>query len=294
MHILVTVCGMAVTAAVAGWYANPDLLKMNQIGYLLVEPICFLRGIPILTQQLDYGDILPLYFVLIFAAPLALVLAWRRPWLLLAGSFVLWFVTVKYRLNLPSTTSEAGWFFNPLAWQIVFTVGIVTGVALKDGRRLVPVRRWLQILTGAFLLFSLACMRWPDFAAQLQPLLGQAQSAGWPDYVIGTQKTFLPLPRLVHALALAYFLSSFDGVRRVCATVWLAPFALLGRQALPVFALGSIMVFALQTIRAEIGFTPWQDTWMLATGLTAMFALAAARTYWPKDRVVLERAKVGA
>lgn len=108
VHILVTVCGLAVTAAVAGWYANPDLLKRNQIGYLLVEPIRFLRGIPILTQQLDYGDILPLYLVLIFAAPLALVLAWRRPWRLLAGSFALWFVTVKYRLNLPSTTSEAG------------------------------------------------------------------------------------------------------------------------------------------------------------------------------------------
>jgi len=294
VHILVTVCGMAVTAAVAGWYANPDLLKMNHIGYLLVEPIRFLRGIPILTQQLDYGDILPLYLVLIFAAPIALFLAWRRPWLLLAGSFVLWFLTAKYQLNLPSTTSEAGWFFNPLAWQIIFTVGIVTGVALKDGRRLVPVRRWLQILTGAFLLFGLASMRWPAFAAHLHPLLWQVERAGWPDYVIGTQKTFLPLPRLVHALALAYFLSSFGAVRRVCATIWLAPFALLGRQALPVFALGSIMVFALQTIRAEIGFTPWQDTWMLATGLAAMFALAAARTYWPKDRVAVDRAKVGA
>lgn len=169
----------------------------------------------------------------------------------------------------------------------------MTGVALKDERRLVPKRRWLQILTGAFLLFGLASMRWPAFATQLQPLLGQAQSAGWPDYVIGTQKTFLPLPHLVHALALAYFLSSFGAVRRVCATIWLAPFALLGRQALPVFALGSIMVFALQAIRAEIGFTPWQDTWMLATGLTAMFALAAARTCWPKDRVALDGAKAG-
>ena len=283
VHILVTVCGMAATAAVASWYANPDLLQMNQIGYLLDDPVSFLRGIPILTQQLDYGDILPMYLALIFAAPIVLILAWRRPWLLLAGSVALWLATQIWRLNLPSATREFGWYFNPFAWQLIFVIGVATGVALKDGRRLVPVSRWLQGLSALVLLGAAAGLLWPAFAKLFHHALWQAQRAGWPPYLIGVEKTFLPLPRVLHAVALAYFLSSWPWVRQFCGAVGMKPFALLGRQALPVFAFGSIMVFAIQTIREQIGFTLWQDTWMLATGLCAMLALAAARQYWPKD-----------
>lgn len=283
VHLLVTVGGMAATAAVALWFANPDLMGMNQIGYLLDNPTAFLFRMPLLMQFLDYADILPMYLALVFAAPVALMLAWRRPWVLLAGSVALWLFTALTKIDLPSVTREFGWFFNPLSWQLIFTIGILTGVALKDGRRLVPVRLWLQLLAGAIVLAGIAAMRWPEVTEALRMQVWRMTRAGWPDYVIGVEKTFLPLPRLLHALALAYLLSSFDGVRRFCTTLWMVPFAVMGKQALPVFALGSILVFALQAIREQTGIDPWQDTLMLAIGLVAMFALAAARQFWPKD-----------
>lgn len=283
VHLLVTVGGMAATAAVALWFANPDLMGMNQIGYLLDNPTAFLFRMPLLMQFLDYADILPMYLALVFAAPVALMLAWRWPWVLLAGSVALWLFTAITKIDLPSVTREFGWFFNPLSWQLIFTIGILTGVALKDGRRLVPVRLWLQLLAGAIVLAGIAAMRWPEVTEALRMQVWRMTRAGWPDYVIGVEKTFLPLPRLLHALALAYLLSSFDGVRRFCTTLWMVPFAVMGKQALPVFALGSILVFALQAIREQTGIDPWQDTLMLAIGLVAMFALAAARQFWPKD-----------
>ena len=283
VHILITACGMAATAAVAAWFGNPELLWMNQIGEVIDDAGGFLRRMPMLMQFLDYADILPMYLALVFAAPLMLILAWRWPLVLLAGSVVLWFTTALTLFNLPSATRQFGWFFNPFAWQLIFTVGILTGVALKDGRRLVPVRLWLQVLTGAFLLFGIAATRWPDLTETLRMQFWRMDRAGWPDYLIGFDKTFLPLPRILHALALAYFLSSFDAVRRFCTTIWMAPFAVLGKQALPVFALGSILVFAMQAIREEMGINPWHDTLMLAVGLIAMVVLAAARQFWPRD-----------
>ena len=283
VHLLITLCAMAAVAAVAEWYDNPALIRMNQIGALLEHPISFLRGIPLLTRHLDYADILPMYLVLVLAAPLALILAWRWPMLLLAASVALWLLAAITGTNLPSVTRPYGWFFNPLSWQVIFVVGILTGVALKDGRRLVPVSRVLQVLAAAVLLVALATGHWPDLSGALRMQIRRLGPGGWPDWAIGFDKTFLPLPRLIHAMALAYLLSSFGWVRRACATAWMAPFALLGCQALPVFALGSIMVFAMQAIRAQNGISLWGDTVLLSIGLAAMFALAAARQFWPKD-----------
>ena len=283
VHILVTVGGMAATAAVALWFANPALMEMNQIGYVLGDPTAFLFRMPLLMQFLDYADILPMYLALVFAAPVALILAWRWPWALLAGSVALWLLTAITQIDLPSFTREFGWFFNPLSWQLIFTIGILTGVALKDGRRLVPVRRWLQLLAGAIILAGIAAMRWPEVTEALRMQVWRMGRAGWPDYVIGVEKTFLPLPRLLHALALAYLLSSFDVVRQFSTTVWMAPFAVMGKQSLPVFALGSVLTFAMQAIRAQTGISLWQDTLLLAIGISAMFTLAAARQFWPKD-----------
>ena len=93
-------------------------------------------------------------------------------------------------------------------------------------------------------------------------------------------KTFLPLPRILHALALAYVLSCFDIVRRACASRFAAPFALLGRNALPVFGAISVLNFGMQVIRIETGVNFRIDSLMLAGGLVVLFALAGARQLW--------------
>jgi hypothetical protein len=132
------------------------------------------------------------------------------------------------------------------------------------------------------LILGLAWLQVPVVGDYMWGLLWQAQQDGAPAYLTGFEKTYLPLPRLVHVLALAYLLSYFPVVRRICGSVFMAPFALLGRQGLLVFAAGSVICVGLQTVRQRTGVDFALDSAMLACGLAVLFALAAARQYWPK------------
>ena len=104
--------------------------------YLFIDPLRTFVGLTILTHQFGYVNILPLYLVLLFCAPVLLWLAWRWPMRLWAGSFALWFVSGWFYLGLPNYPTGGTWFFNPMTWQVVFVTGLLIGVAMKDNRRL--------------------------------------------------------------------------------------------------------------------------------------------------------------
>lgn len=283
VHILATFAALAAAAAVALWLGNAESLFENQMKWVWLDPLRTLIGLVILTHQFGYVNILPLYLVLLAFAPILLFLAWRWPLWLLAGSVALWLVAGIWRLGPPNYPTSGVWFFNPLTWQVIFVTGLVTGVALKEGRRLVPVRRWLQVATGLFLLYAALSVQIPA----VSKLTGNSlwllrETFNLPWNLTAFDKTYVTGPRLLHILALAYFLSSFPAVRRACAHPLAAPFELLGRQALPVFALGSVLCIGLQGVKHVTGEDILADSLILAGGLAAQFALAAARQYWPK------------
>lgn len=282
VQILATVLTLAVILAVSRWFQDPQLRHINQMDAFLADPGGAMLRIPLLLQQLNYVDILPMYLVLLFWTPLALRLAWRAGGLLFGLSVLLWWVTTRYQINLPNHPDPAGWYFNPLAWQLIFVIGLLIGTATRQGHRLVPAHPLLLILAGAVLMVGLGWMQVPPFGDYMYGLLWQAQQDGAPDYLTSLEKTYLPLPRLGHALALAYVLAYFPVIRRVCGSVLMAPFALLGRQGLLVFAAGSVICVGLQTIRQRTGDNFSLDGAMLVSGLAVLFALAAARQYWPK------------
>jgi hypothetical protein len=283
VHILTTVAALAAAAAVAKFLGNSEILFENNMTSLWRDPLGTLIGIPLLGHQFGYVNILPLYLVLLFCAPLLLWLAWRWPMQLWAGSVALWFVAGWFRLGLPNYPNGGTWFFNPLTWQVIFVTGLLIGVAMKDNRRLVAVRPWMQVVTGAIVVFACA-------AAMISPVSkAMGQSFWWlketfdlPWNLLAFDKTFLSGPRLIHILALAYVLSTFPAIRRVCAHRFAAPFELLGRQALPVFALGSVLCIGLQGVRHIVPHGVVLDTLFIGGGLALQFALAAARQYWPK------------
>jgi len=284
VQIVVTVAVLGAITALALWFQNPSMRSHNQMPAFLVDPGGAMMRIPLLIQQLDYVDILPMYLVLLLGTPLLLVLALRWPWVLLSTAVLLWWVTNALQLNLPNHPGDWGWYFNPLAWQLVFVIGLVCGAAMLDGRRLVPRHLYLQVVAWGMLAFALAWQQWPPLRDHMYGLLWQAKEAGWPDWLIGLEKTYLPLPRLLHVLVLAYALGSLDIVRRVCAWGMAAPLRLLGRQGLLVFATGSVISVALQTVRLETGQTALLDSVMIGGGLAVLFALAAIKTWWPGTR----------
>lgn len=283
VHIMTSLAALAAVSAVALWLGNSESLFENQMKWVWLDPLRTVIGLVTLGHQFGYVNILPLYLVLLAVSPLMLFLAWRRPLWLLAGSVALWAAAGQWRLSLPNYPTEGGWFFNPLTWQVIFVTGLLTGVALRDGRRFVPVRRWLQLATGALILFSLVSTQVTAVSKGMGYTLWLAkETLHLPWFLTSFDKTFVTAPRLLHILALAYFLSTFPIVRRACASRLAAPFELLGRQALPVFALGSVLCIGLQGVKHVTGQDLLTDSLLIGAGLALQFALAAARQYWPK------------
>lgn len=283
VHILTTFAALAAAASVALWLGNAESLFENQMKWIWQDPLRTFVGLILLTHQFGYVNILPLYLALLAVSPLLLFAAWRRPLWLMAASVLLWLAAGIWRLGPPNYPSSGTWFFNPLTWQVIFVTGLLTGVALKEGRRLVPVRRWLQLLTGLFLLYAALSVQIPTVSKMTgNTLWFIRETLHLPWNLTAFDKTYVTAPRLLHILALAYFLSTFPAIRRACASRLAAPFELLGRQALPVFALGSVLCIGLQGVKHVTGDTLLVDTLLIAGGLALQFALAAARQYWPK------------
>ena len=86
-----------------------------------------------MSLQIGYFNILPLYVVLMLWAPLALAIAMRRPALALAGSIGLYAASRLAGLRLPNWPEPGTWFFNPLAWQLIFTLGLIAAILWRNG-----------------------------------------------------------------------------------------------------------------------------------------------------------------
>jgi hypothetical protein len=279
VHLLVTVAALSVAAGLALWADLPGLLLVNRVEMLLDRPLEALAGLPLLRFQVGYADILPIYAALLLVAPAILWLGWRAPRALLGGSVALWLAAGELRLNLPTSPDPAGWLLSPFSWQVLFVVGALAGLRAREGRRLVPARGWLVALAAAVLALALLWRVVPAVGSRMGHGLSLLSEAGAPWTLTAFHKTWETAPRLLHALALAYLLSALPVVRRACESRWAGPLRLMGRHALPVFALGSVLAFAIQGIKTETGAVPLLDGLMLGGGLLLQLALA-----WARDR----------
>lgn len=283
VHLMTVFWAMAIAAATAHWFGSTRLLFANQLHVLFENPLGFLIGTPLLTHQMGYVNILPMYAVLLMATPALLWVALRRPWLLMALSVVVWLLAGLFELDLPNYPNPGGWFFNPLSWQILFVAGLLTGVAARQGRRFIPVRPGLQWAAGLFLLAALINSKVPGVNDAFNETMFAAEMGGVPRFFTVVDKTYVAWPRLLHMLALAYLLSTLPVVRRMAGSTAARPLALLGRQALPVFAFGTILCFVAQAVKDVAPPSASLDTALILGGLSLQLALA-----FTKDRLSLK------
>ena len=276
IHLLITFWAMAIVAATLRYGGSGVLFGNDNFQILVSDPIGVLIGLPLLGHQFGYVNILPLYSVLLLAAPGLLLAAMKWPRLTLAGSIGLWIAVGLAHVDLPNLPLAGGWFFNPLSWQLLFTLGLLTGLAMKRGKRFVPRRQDLTLIAGFFLVFVLVWMKWATLGHAANATLGWAATHGVPGLLRNFDKTYVSVPRLTHFLALAYVLSVIPGLRRICDSTPLSPLALLGRHALPVFALGTILSFVVRAVK-EIAIVPSSalDTVLVVSGIVAMIGFAA-------------------
>ncbi|WP_127754124.1 OpgC domain-containing protein [Devosia sp. 1566] len=274
VHLTMTVVTLAIFAAGALWFGLPNMLLTNNVAALFKQPLGVMIGIPLLSHQLGYLNILPLYFVLLLATPALLWAGLRKPLWVMAGSVLVWIVAGQFRLNFPSYPAPGGWFLGPLSWQILFIVGLLSGAAMKVGESLVPANKTLFRVALGFVLFVLLWARIPALAEAGRGVLGALSRAGLPFYITWFDKTYLALPRLLHALALFYVFACLPWTRQIAGSPYAAPLRWMGQQGLAVFATGTLISMALQTIKTGVSPDPLLDGAMLLAGLAMQLLLA--------------------
>lgn len=248
VQMVMTVIALAMFALAAQVFVRPELLQMHNISRIFDETGSALAGLAGLTYQVGYVNILPTYIALLLVAPLAIWAGLRAPWLTLGVSAAVWFLGGLLRLNVQNFPGNGGWFFSPFTWQIVFVTGLVVGIRHRRGERLVPVSRPLFIAASGFLLLVMVWRFVPPFGAWMNHNMWLLGKLGAPDHIVTHNKPYLAFPRLLHALALFYVMSCLPRLREFCGYRWVAPFRMLGRQGLVVFATGTILALACQIL----------------------------------------------
>ena len=151
-QILIAMLAIAMLAAAAIILVNPLLLEWHNAAAVFNDPVPTHIGLVLITHQLGYFDILPLYVVIMLMAPgIAMVDRFAPRWVL-PLSAALYCATLAVPIPMPTWPLDGEWFFKPLAWQLVFVLGFV--LAKEDGlggivRRHIVVIRWIALPINA-------------------------------------------------------------------------------------------------------------------------------------------------
>src|SRR6516164_5655677 len=241
VQILISLLIITIFVGAAALCNDNDLLEDADV--VVSNPLQTTAAILALLHQLENANILPLYIVLLLMTPLLLALARRDDRLMLAASAGIYLAARAFSLNLPTWPVAGTWFFNPIAWQLIFAIGIFAGRRLRRGCIAYDAR-----------LFSV-CLAIVVIAAAVRTDAFGYSSGLWQDLrdVLDCGKTDLGCARLVHFLALAYVVyhSGLTGpMRRTRAFL---PLCLMGRYGLPVFATGTVL-----SAMSELVETRWE------------------------------------
>ena len=115
---------LLVSAVLIAFSIDAPNLTITDLDDLIDAPLAALRDILLLRRQPYLASVLPMYAFFALSVPLVLPLARRRPWSLLAGSLALWAAARSLGGYLPAV-EETQWDFNPLAWQLLFVLGVL-------------------------------------------------------------------------------------------------------------------------------------------------------------------------
>lgn len=209
-------------------------LDESRLDVLAYAPYRALFEALTLRFQPAYLDILPMYIALLVLFAFALPLL-RRP-LLLAGLSCTLYVVARLGINLPSWTG-GGWYFNPLAWQVLFILGSIFAYAPPKlpGRRVAwDILAAVVVVMG--LLIQTVLWPHPEIVAQLPVFLARM--------LTGVDKQSLHPFRLMNMLALAWLVIRLvPKTARWLQSRWAGPFILCGQHSLPVFCVGIFLSF---------------------------------------------------
>lgn len=283
-YLLLVVLSLAIMSLSLLWLGDGQADRFWRFRDFLDAPLEFALGIPLLVSTTMYANILPLYIALLGMALLAVPLAVRRPWLAFALSLAVWVLAGQLHINLPRYRVPAGWLWNPFSWQLLFFFGLAAGIALKQGRRLVGWNLPLFLGCLAYLLVAAAFELDPTRKQIGTILYLDLRAMGFPDYIVGFDRTYLGLPKIMHTLSLAYVVGQVPAVARFAGSRFAAPLNLLGRQSLQAFLATVVLDITFNTIRFARGVDPLTDGLMIVLAVLVMLIVADIVERWRSRR----------
>jgi hypothetical protein len=250
VHIVLTASALAVFAAGYALCAAPSLIEADGRAFVFHSPLQGGLGVALLTQQLGYVNILPMYVVLMLLSPAILVLARLSASLALGASITVYLAARFCGLTLPNWPEPGAWFFNPFAWQLIFTIGILSSILWRQA----PPRYSESFYPISVLGLVLSAVIVTDVAG-LEPGLRD-----WAFARFDVPKQNLGLGRLTHFLMLAYVIAQTPWLSAMTKTAAGQSLQRLGRHSLAVFALGSVLSCVGQALtrvaEAQFSFGP--------------------------------------
>lgn len=248
VHIFLLALLMGIIFVANNHVETRDMLQSMNLGYFVGNPQQAMVDELLLRFKPNLMDPLPLYIVLLAGLPLILPLLLRSPGRVMLGSLALYGLVQWQGWNIPAH-DNGQWYFNPLAWQILFVFGGAMAVrrehgSVTDSRPLLEQPLFLT-LAGFLVLSALLALTWK------WPALHDALMPRWiADLLYPVSKTNLAPVRLLHFLALAYCTAS---VIREGAWLhhWLTQqVAAMGRHSLEIFCLGVLLAPLVDMVNA--------------------------------------------
>jgi hypothetical protein len=264
--IFVAEVSYTLTAAQSPMYAEE-----LGVGDFLKEPHIAVIHALLLDFQPPLLDILPLYIVLLGTFPIVLLGLELAPALPGIVSVVLYALVQRYGWAFHTYPDNQAWFFNPLAWQLLFVIGATCAYA-RAGHRQRVVPGWLTraavVVAASVTFISLTWMaHW--MYDPFPPLFLKL-------WYFTLDKTNLAPLRLFSFLALAgatlHFVRPHSRFLRSDAA---RPVILCGQNSLYVFCLGIVLSVLGHFILSEINAGAGMQIAVNVVGIATMIATAA-------------------
>ena len=287
---------LALLVAAAVVLPDSGMFWSDYLGVMLDAPRQHWSIAAALAYQPVFIDTLPQYLLYLLMAPLLVrwIAAGHGPWVLL-GSAGLWLAT-QFNLHLPLVRGieriaievlppvgigEIRAYFNPLAWQILFVVGLVLGVELRcrrlDVEQAISPGPGFAVLSAAFVLAFMACklaLDWGLAAGDLRAYLIQLLRR--QDLSLIYVANFAATGYLVAWLILhgpqAPSAWARGPARALTALFHLRFLGLLGRHSLEVYAWHVLVAYSLVALNWYYG--PFGEGLKTVLALLAIASLA--------------------
>jgi hypothetical protein len=274
-HVFIFVIFMAQIAYLTASLDNPLYSEEMRAFDFLQQPGVAIVEALLLKFQPNFMDVLPLYIVLLLALPFVLWLMLRQPTLTLLLSVALYAAVQWFHWNLPAYPTGT-WFFNPLAWQLIFVIGAWCAVGGGEHVSRIVRSRLAVALAIAFLVLAfLIVLTWyfPRYTVLIPKRV--------QDWMYPIDKNNQDMLRLLHFMALALVTVHFipidwPGLK----SRWLKPMVLCGQHSLEIFCLGILLSFIGHFVTSEISRSVGMQILISMLGIAVMVAVASLITWY--------------